>query len=241
MANANNGTRKNNNNGKSVKTSATAKKTRTAAQLRANQLQKEEGKKVQAWLESHGLKKGVVYGAKYKAGKKAGKSDEQILEEIRAMQGANLAARAEKAATKTAKKANNVKSTASGVSRRNISSQRQKNLAKKFANAGLKWVGPSQTAFKQIKMTVNNSGNPPNDDTVIARIKTEHPEFSKNAPPIPRTKRTVAAAASNAVSVSVAANAGIPKGSYVCEKCRLVANAPAANSLTPANNVENIA
>lgn len=234
MANAGNGTRKN-NNAKSVKTTATAKTKapRTPAQLRANQLQKEEGARVQAWLESHGLKKGVIYGAKYKAGKKAGKTDEQIIEEIRAMQGVNAAKRNAAKTAKSAKKNNNAKSTASGVSKRNISTQRQQQLAKKFANAGLKWVGPSQTAFKAIKMKVNNAGNPPNDDTVIAKLKEEHPEFAKNAPPIPRAKRTVAAAPTTVVATT---NSGAVKGQYICEKCRLVANAPA-----PSENVENVA
>ena len=55
-----------------------------------------------------------------------------------------------------------------------------------------------------------------------------------------RAKRTVAAAA-NVVAPALVTNSGAVKGQYICEKCRLVANAPApSGNASGSGNVENV-
>lgn len=233
MSNAgNNGTRKKNNNAASVATSATAKKARTAKQQAANAASKQKAQNAQAWLESHGLKKGVVYAAKYRQMQKQGKSDDEIIEAIRALQVSNNAARATaKTAKKPAGTGNNAKSVvsnATAASKRNVATQRQRNLAKKFKNAGVKWAARAYHTQKLKEGKTN--------EQALDEIKAEHPEFLLNAPPIPRAKKAASAAPSTAVVVA-AANTGAVKGQYICEKCRLVANAPAPSA--PAANAGN--
>ena len=219
MANAGN-TRKANNNAKS--TTSTAKRERTNKQKAANVKSAQAAANAQKWLEGRGLKKGVVYAAKYRAGLKAGNSEDAIYAEIKAMQNA----RASENAAKTQKKNNNnAKSVASNVtsaSKRNAATQRQKNLATKFGTAGIKWIGETQRLFKEKKAAAPEKSN----DQIIEEIKAM-PQYLKEAPPIPRAKRTVAAAPV-AAAPTVTANQGVAKGMYICEKCKLVANAPAA-------------
>lgn len=244
MSNAGNtGTRKKNNNAASTATSATAKKARTAKQLAANEASKKKGANAQTWLESHGLKKGVVYAAKYRQMEKLGKTEDEIVDAIRALQVANNATRAQKAAAKTVKKANNksvvsgnnaksVATNATGTSKRNIATQRQRNLAKKFKNAGVKWAARALHAQK----TKDGKTN----EQALDEIKAERPEFLINAPPIPRAKKAATAAVARAPAVVVAANAtGAVKGQYICEKCRLVANAPAPSAPAAVANAGN--
>ena len=231
------------NNAASVATTATAKKPRTEKQELAAQKQKEAAAEAKAWLNSKGLQSLLANRSKYQSLKKAGKNNNAIFAELKALQNA-------RPAPKTAKKANNAASVASNGtagSKRNVATQRQKNLAAAFARKGLKWVGPAQRAFKEKKAAGMNN------DAAMNAIKTEHPEFLKNAPPIPRAKKaaTVVAPASVAVGTPVANTLSVAKGQYICEKCQFVGNvskkvnnapvaAPVAASASPANASNNL-
>ena len=240
MANAGN-TRKANNNAKS--TTSTAKRERTNKQKAANVKSAQAATNAQKWLESRGLKKGVVYAAKYRAAIKAGKSEDAIYAEIKALQNAKASENAAKTKKANNNNAKSVASNATSASKRNVATQRQKNLATKFGTAGIKWIGETQRLFKEKKLAAPGKSN----DEIIAEIKAM-PQYLKEAPPIPRAKRTAAGpsqpaaagpsqpatAAAPSEPTTVVANKGVAKGMYICEKCKLVANAPAPSA--PAGN-----
>lgn len=188
-------------------------------------------------LKNAGLKGSAPDLWKVIRDRKEGKSDEAILANIKAKQNANNATRkASKNAAKSAKsaaKAATVKNkpsnkpangTASNAAKPKSNAKvaaatAQKNLGAKFAAQGLKFYPAAVKYFTEQKKAGKN------DATIFEEIKARN---NLKAAPVRTKKNTGASKANNVAPVPVmaaaVANKGVAKGSYVCEKCRLVAN-----------------
>ncbi len=218
-----------------------AKKVRTAAQLEANKRASEKGKSGMAWLEAHkadGVEKSVLNTAVVNRLLGEGKSDAEIVAAIKARQAERKEKKATgtpKAAPKAAPKANaaptgtgnnatkkknnNAASTASSAkvksAARNAANAETRRIMQWFKNNKLKASNPARS-FYVAKKKEGMSNN------AIAAAMKNVPEYQANAPPVPRPKKTVAAANSSAAA-RVVANAGtVSKGSYICERCQFV-------------------
>jgi hypothetical protein len=230
-----------------------AKKVRTPAQAAANQAARDRAKRVAEesaeFFAKYGLLARVPYPGMYAKMKKEGKTDDEIAAVLKQKQNNNAATRKAKTAAKATVVANekplNAAATASTTSAapkvktpaKEAADKAQSNTAKKFKNRNLK-VYPQAVSYyiMQKKAGVN-------DETIFANIKAR-PNLQK--PPM-RTKKNNTAAKANAVAPLgvankgavankvVVANKGVAKGSYVCEKCRLVAN----NTTRKNNNKKN--
>jgi hypothetical protein len=187
-------------------------------------------------LKAAGLSAAAPYIAAYIKMENSGKSKEEIIAALKPKQNANAATRKaaknNKKATKTTVKANN-KSTGNATPATTVGNQTPKvksnkkaaankaqaNTGQKFKNHGLKAYPKAVSYYiTQKKAGLNN-------DAIFEAIKGMP---NLQLAPIRTKKNNTAAVAvvaplGNAQAV-VAMNKGVAKGSYVCEKCRLVAN-----------------
>jgi hypothetical protein len=180
-----------------------------------------------------------------------GKSDDEIIAAIKEKQSSNNATRkaaknakpaTAKVATKknttvSVKPANNTSNTASTTSTKVKSgaqasrNEGQKSLAQKFKNQGLKFYGAA------VKYYTDQKKSGKTNNVIFSEIKErpnlqEQTRMRKNT--TVKAANVVAPAANNASKKSVVVNKGVAKGSYVCEKCRYV-----ANNTTRKNNKKN--
>jgi hypothetical protein len=115
-----------------------------------------------------------------------------------------------------------------------------KNTAAAMKAKGIKFTGPSYKEYKAAKAAGRNNSE------IFEELKAKYPTVNAEGKPIvtkrTSTKKNVAAKANNGVGAAPAAakaNNGVSavKGSYVCEKCRLVANNTRKNNKK--NNAKN--
>jgi hypothetical protein len=204
-------------------------------------------KKASALLKNAGLKAPVTNISAVIKMKNEGATDAEIIEAMRAKQANNNATRkaaksapktpkattAAEAATATTKKNNNTASTTSTKVKSTKQADRntgQKDLATKFKNQGLKFYGAAVKYYTEQK----KAGKSNND--IFAEIKAK-PNLQQQT----RTRKNATAKPANVVAPAptkmngqVTMNKGVPKGSWVCEKCRYV-----GNNTTRKNNNKN--
>ena len=204
-------------------------------------------------LKAAGLSAAAPYIAAYIKMEESGKSKEEIVAALKPKQNANAATRKaaknEKKAAKTTVKANN-KSTGNATPATTVGSQTPKvksnkkaaankaqaNMGQKFKNKGLKAYPKAVSYYvAQKKAGLNNNaifeaikGMP---NLQLAPIRTKKNNAVAVVAPLANK------AAVKALNEVVAMNKGVPKGSYVCEKCRLVANNTRKNNNKKNNNV----
>jgi hypothetical protein len=234
-------------------TEQSAKKPRTPAQAAANLAASERAKRVAQesaeFFAKYGLLARVPYPGMYAKMKKEGKSDDEIAAALKQKQNNNAATRKTKTPAKSAAKtaavvanakpansvanSNSVANTTAKVksAAKNAANKAQSNTAKKFKNRNLK-------AYPQaVSYYIAQKKAGMNDEAIFSEIKGR-PNLQKA--PV-RTKRNNAAKKANAVVAPLAvanatvSNKGVAKGSYVCEKCRYVAN----NTTRKNNNKKN--
>jgi hypothetical protein len=227
------------------------KKPRTAAQAAQNEKQRQAA----AALKEAGLKAFVPNVTYYIQQEKAGKEKATIIEEIRGRQTERAAApKAPKKATAAANagpkatgngngtRNNKPKGTANNGTAKKLRSAAQLAADKKMANLKaafnthkIKYGAPAMKHFKEQKALgrVNSE--------IYEEMKALFPKFTVNESgaekPVVAKRAVTAKKAANVVGV---ANAGVAKGQYVCEKCRLVANNTRKNNRgnnKPKNNM----
>ncbi len=211
-------------------------------------------RKATALLQGAKLKAPVTDIAAVVKMQNEGKPDAEIIAFMEAKQKANnetrKAAKAAKAtapktpkattaavaATAVEKKNNNTASTTSTKIKSNRQTSRntgQKDLAQKFKNAGLKYYGAAVKYYTEQKRLDATKSN----DAIFAEIRAR-PNLTAQT----RTRKNTAPKAANVVAPAptkmngqVTMNKGVPKGSWVCEKCRYVGN----NTTRKNNNKKN--
>ncbi len=224
---------------------------RTDAQKARNKKQADAA----AALKAAGLSAAAPYIAAYIKMEDQGKSKEEIIAALKPKQNANAATRKvaknEKKAAKTTVKANN-KSTGNATPATTVGNQTPKvksnkkaaankaqaNTGQKFKNHGLKAYPKAVSYYiTQKKAGLNNDaifeaikGMP---NLQLAPIRTKKNNTAAVAVVAPLANK----GAVKALNQVIAMNKGVPKGSYVCEKCRLVANNTRKNNKK--NNVVN--
>ena len=218
-----------------------AKKVRSEKQLAANEASRKAGQEAMRFLEERELKKSVINAAYYRQQKKAGKSNSEIADEIRARQNARAGTKKNnkpKAASNGA--AGPAAAAAANNGTRKIRSAKQvaadqalRNLKKTFNAQGVKWVGPSLKEYKAEKAKGRNN------NSIFANLKGKFPAMTVNetgaAKPV--VYKRAASKKPNVAPVPGPVAVNAPKGSYVCERCRLVTNsATRKNNAAPRNN-----
>ncbi len=202
----------------------------------------EKLRKATKLLKNAGLKAPVADISAVVRMQNEGKPEAEIVAAMKAKQANNNATRkAAKSAPKppatpkaTKKNNNNAASTTSTASTKVKTEKQasrnagQKSLAQKFKNAGVKFYGHAVKYYTEQK----KAGKSNND--IFAEIKA-NPDFQVQT----RARKNTTAKAANVVAPAAnkttAKNKGIAKGSWVCEKCRLVAN----NTTRKNNNNKN--
>jgi len=130
-------------------------------------------------------------------------------------------------------------------SNKQLAADRQlKNTAAAMKAQGIKFTGPSYKEYKAAKAAGRNNSD------IFEELKVKYPAVNAEGKPIvtkrastrKNTSKVAAAKANNGVAAIAAparANNGVTavKGSYVCEKCRLVANNTRKNNKK--NNAKN--
>lgn len=207
-------------------------------------------RKATALLQGAKLKAPVTNIAAVVKMQNEGKPDAEIIAFMEAKQASNNATRkaaktakatapkattAAMAATAVEKKNNNTASTTSTKVKSNRQTSRntgQKDLATKFKNQGLKFYGAAVKYYTEQK----KAGKSNND--IFAEIKAK-PNLQQQT----RTRKNTAPKAANVVAPAptkmngqVTMNKGVPKGSWVCEKCRYVGNNTTRKNNNKGNN-----
>ncbi len=219
------------------------KKVRTAAQLAANASLRNAG----AWLGSKGLPKQVQYISIVKKGKSTGMSSPEIEAAVRKRMNENAGKKAEKktaaaaakpAAVAAPKAANNGtrnnKPKVNNAATKKVRSAAQlaanakmKEMKAKFNAADIKYGAPSMKHYREQKLAGRE------EEEILVEMKGLFPKYvvnesgAKKAVVAKRAvtmKKNHAAKGANVVAPAVVGNAGVSKGQYVCDRCRLVAN-----------------
>lgn len=229
------------------------KKPRTALQLAANKAASERADKIKknsaAFFAQYGLSARVPYPAIYAKMKKEDKSDAEIAEYLKQKQQNNAATRKAKSANKASSKAstpvstpkaNSVASTSTAATTTTTKEKSEKKAAadKAQANTGQKFRNHGLKAYPQaVSYYIAQKKAGKNDETIFEEIKarsnlqTARATTKKN-----NKKNNTAVAPIGMAAPTVAANKGVAKGQYVCEKCRLVANNNTRKNNTKKNN-----
>lgn len=213
------------------------KKVRTAAQAALNG----KLKAAAAALKAAGIPAFAPNQMHYVKEKDAGKAEEVIFEEIRQRQVTRKAAvAAKKTGAAPAPSGNAAPKAVNGVNgtqnnkpkaavNGKVRTQKQLNADKKMRNMKaafnthkIKYGAPAMKHFKNEKAKGRNNA------AIYEEMKALFPKFELNATgaekPIVAKRAVTAKKAGNVVPVAAVGNAGVAKGMYVCEKCRLVAN-----------------
>lgn len=213
------------------------KKIRTEKQLAAQAATKDNMAAAKQWLLARGLPPNgpsqmIVRAAMKKSKENGTKLSNSEIEELLRKKKNNMAAKkVEKKNTTVKNKAPNAKPnnktnkapkvrSAAQMTAAEKSKKMMQNAVAALNAAGVKYGSNSISYyFAQRKAGRSNS-------EVLAEMKAKFPKFNETGKKVV-SKRTVKAkpAAPAAVApLAPAANVSAPKGSYVCEKCRLVAN-----------------
>jgi hypothetical protein len=217
------------------------KKVRTAAQAAQNALLKDAS----AWLGSKGLPKQVQYISIVKKGKAAGMSSPEIEAEVRKRVNENTGKKAEKkaapkatavaapkaagpnAGTRNNKPKNNNASTKKVRTAAQLAANaKMKEMKAKFNEKGIKYGSNSMKYYKEQKVAGRS------EEEVLAEMPAKFPKYTINESGAKKavvakravTMKKAANNGANVVAPAVVRNAGVAKGQYVCDRCRLVAN-----------------
>ncbi len=234
------------------------KKVRTAAQAAQNALLKEAS----AWLASKGLPKQVQYISIVKKGKATGMSSPAIEAAVRERMAANGDKKAEKkaapkpAAAAAPKAAGPNNGTRNNKPKNNAATKKVRSAAQLAANAKMKEMKAKFNAAN-IKYGANSmkhftarKKDGKSEEEIFVEMKEMFPKYTVNETGAKKAvvaKRAVTmkkangakgvngVRPANVVGPAVVGNAGVAKGQWVCDRCRLVANNTRRNN-KPKNN-----